>query len=251
MSHPFDSEVIARLSRARSVVVSTGAGVSAESGVTTFRDAQTGLWAKYDPQTLASPEGFSRDPDLVWGWYMYRRKLINETHPNPGHHALVELEKLYPEFLLITQNVDGFHRQAGSQNVVEVHGNIHRTKCFREGTIVAEWDEAGDQAPRCPQCGAFLRPDVVWFGEMLPVDALNRAEQALLSCDVFITVGTSGVVYPIAALPQLAKNNGAFVIEVNLERTPISGIADASFYGKSGEILPALVAEITSHREQS
>src|SRR5215469_12429556 len=153
--------LIQRLTTARSVTVLTGAGVSAESGVPTFRDAQTGLWAKYNPEDLATPRAFRSNPRLVWEWYTWRRTLVAGAKPNPAHFALVELERLVPEFHLITQNVDGLHQQAGSQKVIELHGNITRTKCFDEGTIVSKWAETGEVPPKCPDCGGLLRPDVV------------------------------------------------------------------------------------------
>src|SRR6185503_17759328 len=146
----------------------TGACVSAESGVPTFRDAQTGLWAKYSPQELATPRAFKRNPRLVWEWYEYRRNLVAGAQPNAAHEALARMEKLFPEFHLITQNIDGLHHRAGSQNVIELHGNITRTRCFDEGTIVSKWNDSGDVPPKCPRCGGLLRPDVVWFEEPMP-----------------------------------------------------------------------------------
>src|SRR5215467_7745474 len=171
-------ELIAALEDARSVAVLTGAGVSAESGIATFRDAQTGLWARFDPRELATPSAFARNPKLVWDWYAWRREQVVTAQPNAGHRALAELERRMPRFLLITQNVDGLHQRAGSRNVVELHGNIGRVKCSREGTLVERWDVSGDAVPRCAVCGALLRPDVVWFEEMLPTDALEQAEAA-------------------------------------------------------------------------
>src|SRR2546426_8210907 len=160
--------LIERLKSARRVVVLTGAGVSAESGVPTFRDAQTGLWSKFNPEELATPRAFRRNPRLVWEWYEWRRKLVADAKPNPVHVALVEMEKLFPQFHLITQNVDGLHQRAGSRRVIELHGNITRTKCFNEGTIVSSWKETGDVPPRCPNCGGWVRPHVVWVGEPMP-----------------------------------------------------------------------------------
>jgi NAD-dependent deacetylase len=150
-------QLIDRLKSAQRVVVLTGAGVSAESGVPTFRDAQTGLWSKFNPEELATPRAFRRNPRLVWEWYEYRRKLVAEAKPNPAHTALAEMERLFPEFHLVTQNIDGLHQRAGSRNVVELHGNITRTKCFDEGTIVSNWTETGDVPPKCPNCGGLLR----------------------------------------------------------------------------------------------
>lgn len=227
------------LRAARSVAALTGSGISAESGVPTFRDAQTGLWARYDPQQLATPEAFMRDPDLVWRWYEWRRKLIGEAGPNPGHHALAELEQKMPDFTLATQNVDGLHRLAGSENVLELHGNILRTVCSAEGIEV---EPRGDETPPpCPNCGSPLRPDVVWFGEMLPEGAMEAAAEAARSCDVFLSIGTSSLVYPAASLPYEALSAGAVVVEINPEDTPLSGQVTHSLRGRAGEVLPELV----------
>ncbi|MBK9114706.1 MAG: NAD-dependent deacylase [Betaproteobacteria bacterium] len=233
----------AALRAARFVAVLTGAGVSAESGVPTFRDAQQGLWAQFDPLELATPSGFARNPRRVWDWYAMRREMVGRVAPNPGHFALAALERRVPEFLLATQNVDGLHQRAGSARVVELHGNITRVRCSREGTVIARWDAGDDAAPpRCPQCGAFLRPDVVWFEELLPPDALAAAESAARRCDVLIVAGTSAEVYPAAALPDAALSRGARVVEVNPSETPLSAHADDVLRGPAGAVLPALVA---------
>lgn len=234
-------ELINKLRIAKKVVVLTGAGVSNESGIPTFREAQTGLWAKYDPGELATPEAFKRDPGLVWRWYQWRRKLISESNPNTGHHALVQLEKLLSGFTLITQNVDGFHRLAGSQNVLELHGNIQRNICINDRDQV-EGDFSGQEAPpHCPRCGAYIRPDVVWFGEQLPGDMIDAAFEASRHADVFLSIGTSGVVYPAASLPQIAKQNGALLVEINTQETALSHMADHVLPGLSGEVLPELI----------
>jgi len=232
---------IARLRTARHVAVLTGAGTSAESGVPTFRDAQTGLWARFRPEELASPEGFRRDPRRVWEWYEWRRARVAEARPNPGHDALARLERRVPRFTLATQNVDGLHQRAGSRNVIELHGNLLRTRCFEEDVIVTDWPATGEVPPRCPRCGGRLRPDVGWFGEALPVDALEAARDAASSCDVFLTVGTAAVVYPAAGLIDAALAAGATVIEINPSRTAYSDRVTAALAGRSGEILPALV----------
>jgi NAD-dependent deacetylase len=226
---------------ARRVTVLTGSGVSAESGVPTFRDAQTGLWARYEPQELATPEAFERDPRLVWEWYQWRRELVRQAEPNPGHRALVELERRVPTFSLATQNVDGLHRRAGSENVLELHGNIMRSKCSVEG-VEAE-PRTGDESvpPLCPGCGAFLRPDVVWFGEALPEDVFAAASEAARNCDVFLSVGTSSLVYPAASLPSEAARSGAILVEVNPDDTPLTPHADYALRGRAGEVLPVLV----------
>jgi NAD-dependent deacetylase len=230
------------LASARSVAVLTGAGVSAESGVPTFRDAQTGLWAQFDPQKLATPDAFRRNPKLVWDWYAWRRKLVAKAEPNAGHRALAVLEGRVSDFVLITQNVDGLHRRAGSRNVVELHGNIGRVKCSRENTIVEHWTEVGDEVPRCAGCGALLRPDVVWFEETLPPDALQAAEDAARRCQILLVVGTSAEVYPAAALPDYAKSAGATIVEINPNPTPLSDAADYVLRAPAGAVLPALVA---------
>jgi NAD-dependent deacetylase len=225
---------------ARAVAVLAGSGVSAESGVPTFRDAQTGLWAHYDPADLATPEAFERDPGLVWEWYEWRRKLVREAAPNPGHLALALLERRVSRFTLITQNVDGLHQRAGSGGVIELHGNITRTKCSVEDALVEDY--APESAPPvCPNCGAPLRPDVVWFGETLPADALRAASEVASSCGLFFSVGTSGLVQPAASLPFEALRSGATVVEVNPDETPLTRIADYALRGKAGEVLPALI----------
>ena len=235
--------LVDRLRAARSVVALTGAGVSAESGVPTFRDALTGLWANYDPRKLATPGGFARDPKLVWDWYAERRDRIGRVHPNPGHFALAAIERRVPEFLLVTQNIDGLHAKAGSRRIVELHGNIGRVKCSLEHTIVPRWDDPlDDLPPRCPNCGSFLRPDVVWFEEMLPAEALAAAEDAAAQCELLLVVGTSAEVYPAAALPLHAKRAGATIVEVNPETTPLSDGADFVLRAAAGAALPALVA---------
>jgi NAD-dependent deacetylase len=235
--------LIERLRHARSVVALTGAGVSAESGVPTFRDALTGLWANYDPRKLATPGGFARDPKLVWDWYAERRERIGQIRPNPGHFALVEIERRVPDFLLVTQNIDGLHAKAGTTRLVELHGNIGRVKCSREHRVVNRWDEPlDDLPPRCPACGSFLRPDVVWFEEMLPPNALAEAEDAAEQCELLLVVGTSAEVYPAAALPLHAKRAGATIVEVNPEETPLSDQADYVLRAPAGTALPALVA---------
>jgi len=233
--------------------VLTGAGVSKESGVPTFRDAQTGLWAQYDPQQLATPQAFQRDPKLVWGWYEFRRELVRGAAPNPGHRALAQMEQRQPNFWVITQNVDDLHEQAGSEHVIHLHGNIARSKCFDdcegEPTVIdistLEWDaDAGP--PACPHCGAHVRPDVVWFGEMLPSHAINKAAEISQTCDLMLVVGTSGLVNPAASLPGIAKRTGATIIEVNPDDTPITTLADVKLRGPSGEMLPA-VMELLDH----
>jgi NAD-dependent deacetylase len=235
--------LIDRLRAARRVAVLTGAGVSAESGVPTFRDAQTGLWAKFDPTALATPSAFARNPKLVWDWYAWRRELLASARPNPGHFALAAIARHVPRFHLATQNVDGLHQAAGSTGVVELHGNIARIRCSRECGTVLHWNEAKpDEPPRCPACGAFLRPDVVWFEEMLPPAALAAAEDAARHCDVLLVVGTAAEVYPAAALPGYALACGATVVEINPQATALSADVEHALRGPAGVVLPALVA---------
>jgi NAD-dependent deacetylase len=231
------------LANARRMAVLTGAGVSAESGVPTFRDALTGIWAQFDPMELATPAAFARNPKRVWDWYAMRRAMIDRVTPNAGHRALVAMARHVPQFVLVTQNVDGLHQQAGSSDVIELHGNISRVKCARDGTPVTAWsDAAAGEPPRCPACGGFLRPDVVWFDEPLPAAALERAEAAVRRCDVLLVIGTSAEVYPAAALPAVARSAGARIVEVNPHATALSPQTDFALRGASGVVLPALVA---------
>lgn len=237
-------ELIEKLAQARRVAVLTGAGISAESGIPTFRDALTGLWANYDPQELATPEGFARNPKLVWEWYAVRRARIAGVQPNPGHLALAALEQRYADFTLVTQNIDSLHQRAGSHEVIELHGNIARVKCTREDIIVSEFAE-DESPPRCP-CGAYLRPDVVWFGEMLPAGALARAEEAAERCEMFLSIGTSAEVYPAAELPLRALSAGATVVEINPERTALTRHAHFALPGAAGVVLPQLLEKLAS-----
>jgi NAD-dependent deacetylase len=230
------------LREARFVAALTGAGISAESGLATFRDARTGLWARFDPRELATPSAFARNPKLVWDWYAWRRQRVAVAQPNAAHQALVELERRTPEFLLVTQNVDGLHQRAGSRKLVELHGNIGRVKCSREGTVVERWEAPEGKVPRCASCGALLRPDVVWFEETLPGPALAAAEAAARRCDLLLVIGTSAEVYPAAALPLLAGEHGAVLVEVNSNSTPLSARADYVLRGSAGVVLPGLVA---------
>ena len=226
-----------------SVACLTGAGVSAESGVPTFRDAQTGLWAQYDPERLASPQGFAADPGLVWRWYMVRLDGVERATPNAGHLALAEMEQRWPGFALITQNVDDLHERAGSTGVIHLHGNIARFHCHQCGRAhTLQTDErTADHPPRCGICGGPVRPSVIWFGESLPRRELDAAIEAVSACDLLLVVGTSGLVYPAAQLPSYAKRAGARVIEINPEPGPLSSLADICLRGPSGEILPRLL----------
>ncbi len=230
-----------RIRRARRVAVLTGAGVSAESGVPTFRGAD-GLWRQFRAEDLATPEAFQRDPRLVWEWYDWRRQLIARCEPNPAHKAIALLEQRCEEFLLITQNVDGLHGRTGSRRMVELHGNLWRLRCVREDKITDNLEvPLLSIPPRC-ECGALLRPDVVWFGEALPGTVLQQAFEAAETCDIFFVVGTSAVVQPAASLPMVAKRHGAYVVEVNFDPTPVTAVAHEAHHGKAGEILPRLLA---------
>jgi NAD-dependent deacetylase len=231
------------LARAEQVVAFTGAGISAESGVPTFRGSD-GIWKKMRPEELASMDGFLANPVLVWEWYQHRRTIIHTIQPNAGHTALVEMEELFPHFAVVTQNIDNLHRRAGSSRVIELHGNIERNYCLRCGAQYGE--EAVPLSPpggipACTRCGGLIRPDVVWFGEMLPEDAWREALRACKSADLLISIGTSGVVYPAASLPIAAKHAGGFLLEVNPEPTPLTPLADEYLSGPAGSILPLLV----------
>jgi len=238
------AQLIDLLASAKEVVVLTGAGVSAESGVPTFRDAQTGLWARFKPEELATPEAFQSHPRRVWEWYAWRREKLAGVSPNPAHVALAQLQELLPRLTLVTQNVDGLHQRAGSRDVIELHGNISRTKCFEENLVVSDWDDTGEVPPRCPNCGSHLRPDVVWFGEPLPENTLAQALTRSAHCDLMLSVGTSGLVYPAAMLPYAALENNATVVEINPSPSPLAERADLVLTGKAASILPELVATL-------
>ena len=231
--------LIAALRDARHVCILTGAGVSAESGVPTFRDAQEGLWAQYRAEDLATPDAFLADPVLIWRWYRWRRDLVTEAAPNPGHYAIAQLADLVPRLTLVTQNVDNMHQRAGSRDVIEFHGNLFEDRCFADGSL-----QVGDDTtavPLCSDCGSNLRPGVVWFGEAIPEQALNESCAAAADCDVFLSVGTSSLVYPAAGLADLARENGAKVVEINPNPTMHANSCDYSLAANSGVALPKLV----------
>ena len=242
MAIDLSAELIDRLRGAQRIVAFTGAGISAESGLSTFRDKQTGLWAKYRPEDLATPQAFRRNPRMVWEWYEWRRGFVATVEPNPGHHALAQIEAARPGFFLATQNVDGLHARAGSRNLVELHGNIRRTVCFDHRHLADSWEPVDEPPPRCARCGALLRPDVVWFGEALPQGAMRRAQEEAARCDLFLSIGTSTMVYPAAELPFIAGSNGATVIEINPDVTPLSRHADFVLREKAGVALPAIAS---------
>jgi NAD-dependent deacetylase len=222
----------------------TGSGISAESGVPTFRGKE-GLWKQFRAEELATPEAFKRDPRQVWRWYDWRRGIIGRREPNPGHQVLARWEKRFPGFVLITQNVDGLHRRAGSERVLELHGNIWEMRCTAEGTVTENHDfPLREIPPRCPGCGAPLRPNVVWFGEALPEKTLQEAYAASAACDLMFVVGTSAFVQPAGSLPLLAAERGATIVEINPDITPLTEAADYSFREKAGEILPQIDAHL-------
>lgn len=229
------------LSSASSIAVLTGAGISAESGLPTFR-GPGGLWRQRRPEELARREAFARDPKLIWEWYNWRRSVIAEAQPNAAHRALADLERRGPRFTLITQNVDGLHDRAGSQNVLKVHGDIWTVRCCWCGREREERRASLPELPPMCECGGVERPGVVWFGESLPQSVWIRAEQAAREADLFFVIGTSAVVYPAAGLVGMAKSAGAKVVEVNIEETPISATVDLSLRGPASEILPELAA---------
>jgi NAD-dependent deacetylase len=228
------------LSSANKIVFFTGAGISTESGIPTFR-GKDGIWNKMKPEELANFNAFLRNPQLVWDWYQYRKKIVHQASPNAAHLAISELQNYFEEVTVVTQNVDNFHRRAGSKTVYELHGNIEKNYCieckkrYDDENLVIE-----EKVPRC-ECGGLIRPDIVWFGEFLPEEALSLSELAAETCDVLFIVGTSAVVFPAANIPYLAKRNGKFLVEVNIEKTELSNIADLSLIGKAGEILPQIL----------
>ena len=231
----------ARIPGVRCLVAFTGAGMSAESGVSTFR-GEDGIWQKFKPEELASFDAFIRNPSLVWEWYAHRKKVLSSVEPNPGHLALANMETLFPEVHVITQNIDNLHRRAGSQRVHELHGNLQRNYCIDcRNPVSNEGLDLDAGAPRCRQCGGLIRPDVIWFGELLPLDAWDRSIEACRRADLFLSIGTSGVVYPAATLPGIARGAGAYVVEINPEYTALSDFVDETILGKSGEILPEVV----------
>jgi len=235
----FSEKLINKLKQAKIVAVLTGAGISAESGVPTFR-GEEGLWKKFRPEELANFDAFMRNPELVWEWYNYRKKIIVEVEPNPGHYALAKMEQYFEDFHLITQNVDNLHHRAGNKRIYELHGNIMRNRCVDCNKNIAEIPIDQEELPRC-ECGGLIRPDVVWFGETLPQQVMMNSFAVANNADVFFSIGTSAVIQPAASLPLEAKHAGAYVVEINTESTVISNLIDESILGKAGEILPQLL----------
>jgi NAD-dependent deacetylase len=244
MNTAFSPALRARLREAERVVAFTGAGISAESGVPTFRGPD-GIWARFRPEELASMDAFMKNPDLVWEWYAHRRGIISGVEPNAGHRALARMEELVPGFSVVTQNIDNLHRRAGSRRVIELHGNIERNYCMSCGTPWRDTEPpSGEGAPSCGRCGGRVRPDVVWFGEMLPEEEWEEALRATDGAELFLSIGTSALVYPAAGLPSLAKRSGAFLVEINPERTPLTPEADEFLQGRAALVLPALVQDM-------
>lgn len=235
----FPRKIIQQLLESKKVAVLTGAGISAESGIATFRDAK-GLWNNVDPMRVATPEAFDQDPKSVWEWYEVRRRQIAEAEPNRGHEVIAWMEEFFPEVTLITQNIDRLHQKAGSRNPIELHGSIWMVRCTGG---CGEWEDRHELAnlpPKCPQCGSLLRPGVVWFGEALPFGPWAEAERAAKTCDAFFVIGTSALVYPAAALPEKAIAREKLVIELNPEPTPLSSHVALSVRSKAGEALESL-----------
>jgi NAD-dependent deacetylase len=233
-------EARSRIASARAITILTGAGISADSGVPTFRGAD-GLWRNFRAEDLATPEAFERDPRLVWEWYNWRREILATKRPNEAHHALVRLEERAKDFHLITQNVDGLHRLAGSRNMSELHGDIWKARCTSCRVVADNREVPLELLPHCHTCDGLLRPHIVWFGEALDEQVLANSFQAVESCDVMIIVGTSGLVYPAAMLTPAAKANNAFVIEINLDPTPHSSVVSLSLQGRAKDIVPLLL----------
>lgn len=251
----FSARLLSALVKAQNVVAFTGAGISAESGVPTFRGAD-GIWKKFRAEELANVSAFMKNPELVWEWYVHRKKIIAGIQPNGGHYALAAMERMFAHFAVITQNIDNLHQRAGSKAVYELHGNIERNYCMKCGTPCSNEDTFGRDefkvppgGPRCTKCGGLIRPDVVWFGEMLPEDEWEMSVRAAESADVLFSIGTSGVVYPAASIPLMAKQQGAYVIEINPEPTPLTDLADELLMGPSGVILPRLYQRLMTERE--
>jgi len=239
------NQAVQVLKEAKKIFVLTGAGISAESGIPTFR-GKDGLWKNYSATELATPEAFNRNPELVWEWYRWRQDIISKASPNPAHYALVDLENHFEGFLLLTQNVDNLHQRAGSKNVLELHGNIFRTRCLKCGRIDNIENARFEKLPYC-KCGGLLRPDVVWFGEAIPQDVWQKSMRFLSSADVAIICGTSGVVWPAAAIPEIAGNYGVKTIEINLESTPVTPGVDISILSPAGKSLPEIVRLLLRH----
>jgi NAD-dependent deacetylase len=241
----FDSSFLEKLKKSKSIVFFTGAGISAESGIPTFR-GKDGIWNKLKPEELANFNAFLRNPEMVWEWYNHRKKIIHDSIPNSGHIAIAEAQNYFNDVCVITQNIDNLHRRAGSKKIFELHGNIERNFCVECKKFNNNELDFSRGVPRC-ECGGLMRPDVVWFGEMLPEDQFKGAELAAINSDIFFVVGTSAIVYPAAGLIYTAKYSGAVIVEINIEETELSSNVDYFFYGKAGEILPKILEGFKSN----
>jgi len=244
MPGPLTAALRDRLRERRRLCVLSGAGISAESGVPTFRDAADALWSRFRPEELANPAAFARDPGRVWAWYAWRRQHVLAAEPNAAHHALVRLARAWPDTVVVTQNVDGLHQRAGLDAVIEFHGSLLRNRCAGGCGAVDVPDPTDPRMPACPGCGRPVRPDVVWFGETIPADALAAAAKAAARCTALLVVGTSAEVYPAAGLADIARAGGAALVEINPSATPLTDSADISLRGPAGRGLPALVAAL-------
>ncbi len=237
------ARIRSRISNASYVAVLTGAGISADSGVPTFR-GEDGLWRNFRAEELATPDAFRRDPGLVWEWYNWRREIIATKNPNAAHHALVKLERQTSSFTLITQNVDGLHGKAGSKNITEMHGNIWKTRCTVCGDVSHNSDVPIAILPHCKKCNGLLRPHIVWFGESLDSADIKRSMDALHTCEVLLVIGTSGIVQPAASFISAAKGSGAYVVEINIEETPNSYLVDEVLIGRASDVVPGLIEAV-------
>lgn len=236
-----DKSLVNALRESESIVFFTGAGISSESGIPTFR-GKDGIWNKLRPEELANFDAFIKNPKMVWEWYNHRKKIVHEAQPNAAHLTIAEMQNYFKDVIVVTQNIDNLHRRAGSNTIFELHGNIERNFCINCKKFFNEELDFSVGVPKC-DCGGLIRPDVVWFGEYLPEDQFLGGEKAAINADVFVVVGTSAVVYPAVGLVYTAKQSGAMVVEVNLEETALSSISNYSFFGKSGEILPRILEE--------
>lgn len=234
-----DEKIVEKIRSAKIAFALTGAGSSAPSGIPTFR-GKDGFWKDKSPFSL---DTFNRDPQAVWGWHQEIKEMIREKSPNPSHFALAKIQELFDDFAVVTQNIDNLHQEAGSEKVIELHGNIYRNKCNSCGEIFGDVDSK--TIPKCDKCGGYIRPDVVWFGEPLPHDSLLKAREYAENSEICFVVGTSGVVQPAASIPLISRENGAYVIEINLEETVISKHLDLSFFGDASKILPGLWERLT------
>ena len=239
-----DKSLIDTLGESESIVFFTGAGISSESGIPTFR-GKAGIWNKLRPEELANFNAFIRNPEMVWEWYNHRKKIIHESQPNPAHLTIAEMQNHFNDVTVVTQNIDNLHRRAGSNTIFELHGNIERNYCINCKKFYNEELDFSKGVPKC-ECGGLIRPDVVWFGEYLPEDQFLGGEKAAINSDIFFVVGTSAIVYPAAGLVYTARQSGSSIVEINIEETPFSSIADYSYFGKAGEVLPIILEEYKS-----